>query len=242
MTADDQPGRVTPFDGVADKYDSARPGYPEDAVAWLVGRRRASVLDLGAGTGKLTRSLVAAGHDVIAVDPSEPMLDRLVAASPQVRAATGTAEGIPLPDDSVDVVTVAQAFHWFEPRRALTEIARVLRPSGHLALVWNLPDRSVGWVAELWAVILSSDEPREVERPSLDPPFQPAETATFTHEQRLDRDGLLALVASRSYVAVLPQEQRADLLAAAGSIYDAHADADGIVLPYSTVGFRSTLR
>src|SRR5688500_13886027 len=132
MTADDQPALAASFGGVADEYDSARPGYPDDAVAWLVGRRRASVLDLGAGTGKLTRSLVAAGHDVIAVDPSEPMLDRLVAASPQVRAATGTAEAIPLPDDSVDVVTVAQAFHWFEPARALSEIARVLRPSGNL--------------------------------------------------------------------------------------------------------------
>lgn len=241
MTADNGPAWAMVFDRVADEYESARPGYPDDAVAWLVGRRQASVLDLGAGTGKLTRSLAAAGHDVIAVDPSGPMLDRLAAASPQVRVATGTAEAIPLPDDSVDVVTVAQAFHWFEPARALSEIARVLRPSGHLALVWNHPDCSVGWVAELWSAILSGDEPREVERPSLDPPFQQAETATFSHEQRLDRDGLLALVASRSYVAVLPQEQRADLLAAAGAIYDAHAEADSLVLTYSTVCFRSTL-
>ena len=240
MTADDELARAASFGGVADEYENARPGYPADAVAWLVGRRQASVLDLGAGTGKLTRSLEAAGHDVIAVDPSEPMLDRLIAASPQVRAVTGTAEAIPLQDDSVDVVTAAQAFHWFEPTRALPEIARVLRPSGHLALVWNHPDRTVEWVAELWAVI-SPDEPGRVEVPSLDPLFQPPETATFAHEQRLDRDGLLALVASRSYVAVLPQEHRADLLGAAGAIFDAHADAGDLVLPYSTVCFRSTV-
>lgn len=231
-------GHAAAFDGVADIYERFRPDYPADAVSWLVGDRPAAVLDLGAGTGKLTRALVAAGHDVVAVDPSEPMLAQLRAVLPGVDARSGTAESLPLPDGAVDVVTVAQAYHWFNPRVALPEIARVLRPGGRLALVWNMRDTSVPWLDELWRM-MNPGEPMSVERPRILEPFAEPEARVFTHSQRLDREGLLGLVASRSYVAVRPPEERAVLLDQAGRFYDQHAGPDGIVIPYRTYCFRS---
>jgi ubiquinone/menaquinone biosynthesis C-methylase UbiE len=121
------------FEQAADAYERARPTYPQAAVAWLCERlavrRGRRVLDLAAGTGKLTRSLVAAGADVVAVEPIAAMRERL---PPEVEALDGTAEAIPLPGASVDAVTVAQAFHWFDAEPALAEIHRVLRPGGTL--------------------------------------------------------------------------------------------------------------
>src|SRR5206468_3127739 len=106
------------------------PGYPEEAVRWLVGETPCDVVDLGAGTGKLTRQLVAAGHRVTAIEPLPEMLELLPANAPGAFAVLGNAEVIPLPDAYADVVTAAQAFHWFDHAAALLEIARVLRPSG----------------------------------------------------------------------------------------------------------------
>ena len=123
-------------------YERSRPGYPEDAVRWLAGEKPCDVVDLGAGTGKLTRTLVELGHRVTAVEPLPEMLDQLRAAVPEATAVRGGAEAIPLPAESADVVTVAQAFHWFDHGPALLEIARVLRPGGHIALVWNVRDES----------------------------------------------------------------------------------------------------
>ena len=154
--------RAASFGSVADVYDRARPGYPDEAVRWLVGDAPRRVLDLAAGTGKLTRSLVAAGHDVVAVEPAEEMLAHLRAAVPAAEALVGTAEAIPLPDASVDAVTVAQAFHWFDPPAALREIARVLRPDGALGLVWNTRDEREPWVRRLGELIGS-----EMEGPEL---------------------------------------------------------------------------
>src|SRR5204863_8078124 len=113
---------------VADAYERGRTGYPEEAVRWRVGEQSVDVGDLAAGTGKLTRSLVALGHRVTAVEPLPEMIAHLEAAAPGVPAITGTAESMPLPDASADAVTVAQAFHWFDHAPALVEIARVLRP------------------------------------------------------------------------------------------------------------------
>jgi SAM-dependent methyltransferase len=149
--------RVAPqaarFGDVADRYERARPLYPESAVSELASRcgLRAGtpVADLGAGTGKLTRQLVAVGADVVAVEPAAGMRRRLEAEVPGVPVLDGTAEDIPLPDASVDVVTAGQAFHWFDTHRALDEIARVLRPAGWVALLWNERPES-GWAAELW--------------------------------------------------------------------------------------------
>lgn len=130
---DERRKQAASFAGVADVYERSRPGYPEAAVAWLAGSTPGDVVDLGAGTGKLTRSLVALGHRVTAVEPLEEMLAQLRTSVPAARALTGGAEAMPLPDASIDVVTCAQAFHWFDHDRALAEIARVLRPGGHVA-------------------------------------------------------------------------------------------------------------
>ena len=114
----DKAVRARSFGAAADAYERARPGYPDPAVDWLVPEGARTVLDLGAGTGKLTRALVARGLDVIAVEPLPEMRESLAAAVPEVRAVAGTAEDIPLPDDSVDAITVAQAWHWVDPERA----------------------------------------------------------------------------------------------------------------------------
>lgn len=141
---------ATGFARGAQAYEASRPSYPAAALSCIVGRsglgpgRR--VLDLAAGTGKLTRLLVPSGAEVVAVEPVAAMRAELVAASPGVEALDGTAEAIPLPDASVDAVTVAQAFHWFDPVPALAEIARVLRPGGTLLVVQNERDVEVGWV------------------------------------------------------------------------------------------------
>ncbi|HET6834490.1 MAG TPA: class I SAM-dependent methyltransferase [Acidimicrobiales bacterium] len=149
--------RVAPqaahFGDVADRYETARPLYPQAALSELVARcglRSGTPLaDLGAGTGKLTRQVAALGADVVAVEPAAGMRRRLEAEVPGVRVLDGTAEDIPLPDASVEIVTVGQAFHWFDTHRALDEIARVLRIAGWLALLWNERPES-GWAAGLW--------------------------------------------------------------------------------------------
>src|SRR5712691_5874982 len=133
-------GPHTAFSDVADAYARARPDYPDEAVRWLAGDEPHDIVDLGAGTGKLTRSLVALGHRVTAVEPLDEMRAQLVAALPGTIALAGSAEAIPCPDASADVVSCAQAFHWFAHDAALPEIARVLRPGGRLALVWNSRD------------------------------------------------------------------------------------------------------
>src|SRR4051812_12101086 len=132
--------RAQSFGGVADDYHRARPGYPVEAVRWLLGSSPLDVVDLGAGTGKLTAVLVGEGHRVVAVEPLEPMRSRLVAALPATPALEGSAEEIPLPDGCADAVVVGQAFHWFDVEPALREIARVLRPGGTLGLLWNARD------------------------------------------------------------------------------------------------------
>src|SRR5262249_30183997 len=126
----------------AEAYERARPGYPEEAVAWLAERlgirSGRDVLDLAAGTGQLARALVPLGARVTAIEPIDEMREQLFGALPDVDAFDGTAEAIPLPDESVDAVTCAQAFHWFRPVEALREIHRVLRPGGGLGLIWNM--------------------------------------------------------------------------------------------------------
>src|SRR5438876_726690 len=131
---------ATSFGAVADAYERARPEYPAGAVLWLVGDTPVDVVDLGAGTGKLTRGLVALGHRVTAVEPLPEMLAQLRAAVPDATPLSGGAEAIPLADASADVVVCAQAFHWFDQPVALREIARVLRPGGSIALAWNVRD------------------------------------------------------------------------------------------------------
>ena len=146
------------FGPVAEAYDRGRPGYPADAVRWLVGREAASVLEIGAGTGKLTAELLAQGHDVLATDPDERMLAMLETRVPEARTAVAAAEDLPVEDRSVDVVVAAQAFHWFDHAVALPEIARVLKPGGALALVWNHRDGRIPWVRRLGDLIGTQEQ------------------------------------------------------------------------------------
>ena len=237
-------GPYTAFADVAGAYERGRPGYPDDAVRWLVGDAPADVVDLGAGTGKLTRSLVAHGHRVTAVEPLDEMRGELVGVLPGVRALVGRAEAIPLPAASADVVASAQAFHWFDHDNALPEIARVLRPEGRIALVWNSRDDRDPWMARLSAVIGNESIQESDVVPVLDASglYGPVETAAFTFKQVLDRDGLLDLVLSRSYLAKLPAPERQPVLDAVAALYDETAGPEGALLAYVTECFRATKR
>lgn len=234
-------GPYTAFADVAAAYERGRPEYPEDAVRWLAGDEPKDVVDVGAGTGKLTRGLIALGHRVTAIEPLPEMLEVLVANSPGAFASLGSAEVIPLPDGSADVVTCAQSFHWFDHAAALPEIARVLRPKGRLAVVWNTRDDREGWVARLSKLVGSeSVDLRDAHAPiDASGLFGTVEKAVFTFEQPVDRERLLDLVLSRSYVAKLPPDERAPVLEAVGRLYDEVAGPDGIRLPYVTECFRA---
>jgi ubiquinone/menaquinone biosynthesis C-methylase UbiE len=245
---DTREGRATSFAEVAGSYERARPGYPDAAVRWLAGDPSVDVVDLGAGTGKLTRSLAALGHRVTAVEPLEEMLEQLRVAVPGVRAVVGSAEAIPLLDASADIVTCAQAFHWFDHGPALVEIARVLRPGGTLALVWNTRDDSQAWVAELTDTVIGRSEFRRggvvatiasIDKSGL---YGPVERASFAHSQMLGRRDLVELVRSRSQCAVLSEEERRPVLERVEGLFDAYAMGGRLAMPYVTECFRAAAR
>ena len=238
---DERRGRATSFASVAGAYERSRPGYPGDAVRWLAGLEPVDVVDLGAGTGKLTRSLVTLGHRVTAVEPLAEMIEHLRVAAPEATAVQGGAEAIPLPAGSADVVAVAQAFHWFDHGPALREIARVLRPGGRVALVWNVRDESEAWVTELSDAMVGRTG---VDAGAVGPIdasglFGPVEHASFGHAQEVGREALRELVVSRSYCADLSEEERAPVLQKVDDLFTEHA-RDGVVrLPYVTECFRA---
>ena len=187
------------FERAAGEYERARPGYPDAVVDWMLPAAARTVLDLGAGTGKFSRSLVARGLEVIAVEPDDVMRARLAAGLPTVRALGGTGESIPLPDASVDLVTIAQAWHWMDAARAAVEIARVLRPGGALALVWNIRDERVAWVRRLSEIMGSSDAERFIRGTiEIPEPFGVTETFETDWQNDIDGESLVALVASRA--------------------------------------------
>jgi SAM-dependent methyltransferase len=229
------------FGGVADAYDRGRPSYPVDAVSWLVGSDPATVLELGAGTGKLTRVLVDRGHDVHATDPDPAMLALLETHLPGVRTAVAGAEEIPLADASVDVVIAAQSFHWFDPDRALPEIDRVLRPGGRICLLLNQRNEKIPWVRRLGAIIGTQEQLRNpAEALNSSELFGAVEDSEFTHWQTVDRRSIQDLVLSRSNVAVLDEAGRTAKLAEVLAFYDEYGRGmDGMQLPYLTRCFRA---
>ena len=232
------------FGSVADVYDRGRPSFPREAAAWLAGSEPATVLELGAGTGKLTRELVALGHDVHASDPDPAMLAVLSRHLPDVRVSESGAEEIPLPDRSVDVVVAAQSFHWFDHDRALPEIARVLRPGGRLALAWNVRDERIPWVRRLGRIIGSQEQgiDESAQPVVLSDLFGFVEDATFSFWQQIDRDSVRDLVLSRSNVSTLPDDEREDRLAEVVAFYDDYGRGmDGMQLPYDCRCFRATV-
>lgn len=234
------------FGGAGDAYERGRPGYPADAVAWMAMSlgidADARVLDLAAGTGKFTRALSPFAPRLVAFEPLEGMWRHLHAASPTLPAAAATAERIPLRNQSVDAVTVAQAFHWFRAEEALAEIRRVLRPGGRLGLVWNRRDQSVPWVAELGRLLdrYERDTPRFAKRLwsrafDSNAPFTPLEERAFHYEQQLDVAGLQDRVVSVSFVAALGDDEKANVLDAVATI--ASGLGERFALPYVTEVF-----
>ncbi|HVT67328.1 MAG TPA: class I SAM-dependent methyltransferase [Trebonia sp.] len=215
--------RRNSFGAVAEAYAEHRPDYPEQAVRWCVaplGRDidGLRVLDLGAGTGKLTALLVRLGADVTAVEPDASMLAELGRRLPSVRALCGPAEAIPLPDGSVDAVLCGQAMHWFDMSRALPEIARVLVPGGVLGGLWNSDDDRVEWVAGLQEAAEGAASPSLSRRRSEAAGFStgqfgadlfgPPDRAEFPHAQRLTADALVALIGTHSHVLIMDPERR----------------------------------
>ena len=250
MTSDErQQARAVSFGAVADAYERGRPPYPPEAIDWLLPAGAARVLDLGAGTGKLTRQLAGRGLDVTAVEPSEGMREQLRRVVPGVRALAGTAERIPLPGRSVDAVLVAQAWHWVDPVVAVPEVARVLRPGGLLGLLWNIRDERADWVAKLGAALRRSDGPQSASNtvssaPLVGPPFGPVERHDVEWVHHIPPDALIDMVASRSYVITLPTADRAALLSEVRRLIQTHpalAGADEIALPYLTRCWRAPL-
>jgi SAM-dependent methyltransferase len=236
--------RSLSFGEEAAAYERGRPSYPPEAIDWLLPSGASDVLDLGAGTGKLTIRLVERGLNVVAVDPIPEMLEVLRGSLPDTPALLGTAEEIPLPDDSVDSVLVAQAWHWFDPERAVKEVVRVLRPGGRLGLVWNVRDERLGWVKDLGRIIGHEDDPytrRQVELPS---PFTEQEQRHIEWTSYLTPQALVDLVASRSYCITSPTEVRTRTLDEVRDLLSTHpalVSTSGLALPYITVGIRATL-
>jgi ubiquinone/menaquinone biosynthesis C-methylase UbiE len=231
------------FERAGDDYERGRPGYPADAIEFLVQELNVGagtrVLDLAAGTGKLTRQLVPTGAELVAVEPVAGMRRKLVESASGVKALAGTAEAIPLADGSVDAVFCGQAFHWFDGDRALAEIHRVLRPGGGLALIWNVRDETVEWERRLSELMKrhQAEAPRKrwgrwrdaFERTEL---FTPLRERKFVHEQKGDVDTMLARVASISFVSALPDEQRARFLGEVRALVEPYGSP--LVMHYRT--------
>jgi MOSC domain-containing protein YiiM len=234
------------FSAGADAYERGRPDYSQQAVATLVRELKIGpgtrLLDLAAGTGKLTRQLVDTGAEIVAVEPVAEMRARLVAAVPGAEALEGTAERIPLPNHSVDAVVVAQAFHWFDGVRAISEIRRVLQPTGALGVIWQSRDAARPWIERLNEIIdgAAAGQPRyrgDAWRAAFDISalFDPLETARFAHIQRGDVATMVDRVASISYVAAMPADRRAIVLDAVRELLATDPDTAGaevIELPY----------
>ena len=230
------------FGTVADRYDTYRPSYAADAVVWALGDQPRPVADVGAGTGILSRLLQRLGHEVIAVEPDELMRARLTAVSPGIGALAGTAEEIPLADQSVHAVVAGQAYHWFDTDRAHQEIARVLRPGGVFAAFWNDADPIAPWTVRFVEII---DGPQAtVARPLSDfgECFTPVVQAEFRHDVWLTPADLVAFAMTRSpYLVATPRGKQALVQAVRQLIADTDlAGRERFPMPHVTRVHRAT--
>jgi SAM-dependent methyltransferase len=236
------------FGSAAGTYEAGRPDYPIQAVDWMLqpvvgGERSIRVADVGAGTGKLTRAAVELGAEVVAVDPDPKMLAVLREHVHGVPTFVGSAERLPLPDASVDAVLLGQAWHWVEAGAGSAEVGRVLRSGGVLGLVWNIRDEGVPWVARLTEIMhgSSAEEALAEGDPPLAAPFPDLERAEWRWTRPMNRDTLLAMARSRSYIITASPTDRAEIESGLAALFDEiGAVGDRVVdLPYVTRAYRA---
>jgi SAM-dependent methyltransferase len=246
------------FGTVADEYNRLRPGPSAEALDWLLPDGAADVLEIGAGTGVLTRLLEQRVAHVTAVEPDDRMRAVLASRNAGVDVLAGQAEEIPAPTCSYDVVIAASAWHWVDEERAVPEVARVLRPSGRLSLVWSGPDRSVDWVRSLWAggIIFSPEEQADVDarrrrRHAVhvdiggQSPFLEPEAALFRWSRLMTKRDLVALATTYSAVITMEEEDRErhlDAMACFLDEHDAFVGLDSIDVPMRSYCWRATKR
>jgi ubiquinone/menaquinone biosynthesis C-methylase UbiE len=229
-------------------YERGRPDYPAAAVAFMADQLGlhdgAMVVDIGAGTGKLSRLLIETGARVLAVEPVAAMRDQFSRVVPQMSLLEGTAEALPLADAVADAATAAQAFHWFANAKALAEIHRVLKPHGRLGLIWNNRDADSGWVREVWALIErgEGDLPRYRKgtwKNAFDEyaGFRPVVEKSFAHEQHANFATITDRIASLSFVANMDETDRNRLLGDLHTVLERHPETRGkttVTIPYRT--------
>jgi SAM-dependent methyltransferase len=255
MTTDQD--RATSFGSIAQDYDRLRPGPPAQALDWMIPPGCGTALDLAAGTGLFTRALAERVPEVIAVEPDDRMRAVLAGRSPEVRALAGRAEQIPLPDASVDAVFVSAAWHWFDHQVAITEIARVLRDGGRLAVVWTSRNRTVDWVFELDAARLrtgsdqeSAEESDEELRQRMEQrfrftlpegsPFAETSGARFPFSRTMTPDEVVAWLGTYSQVIVADPADRDARLARVRALLEEHANgARTVEIPLTSQAWRT---
>jgi SAM-dependent methyltransferase len=244
------------FGEVAGSYDRFRPGPPEAALDWLLPAGARDIVEIGAGTGALTRQLVARATHVRAIEPDERMRAVLATRVPEADIIAGQAEEMPVEDSSFDVVIGASSWHWVDEERAVPEVARVLRPGGTFALLWNGPDRSVDWLRSLWAAGVRLDGDRvtapETRRRgrftvSLGPggQFREPERRLLEWATPMTRNELLGLAGTYSAVIVMGASERDEYLGAMTRFLDAHEElaVNGVLsVPMRCLCWRTTRR
>ncbi|HEX5622579.1 MAG TPA: class I SAM-dependent methyltransferase [Solirubrobacteraceae bacterium] len=232
----------------AEQYEQGRPGWPAEAVAAVIERFEArTVLDLAAGTGKLTRILVEHASEVLAIEPVDGMRAVLERTVPEARLLDGTAEAIPLPDASLDAVFVAEAFHWFDLERAAREVARVLRPGGGLAILWNYLARDIDWADEVYDAMKAHriDHARGPDkvpwREAIEAVFGPLRKETFDHDHVTDRERVITELSSHSSIGALPPDRLQAALDAAREVLERHG-IERVAIPLRTTIYTAQKR
>ncbi len=214
MAAGDGPARAMSFGAIAGDYDRFRPGPPPEALKWLLPRQRRAAVDIGAGTGALTRLLVGPVDHVVAVEPDRRMGVVLAARVPDASVVAARAESLPLRDGCVDAVVGSSMWHWVDEERAVSEAARVLRPGGALGVLWSGPDRTQPWLAELLATVrpivaAGATAPRRHRRAlhlPEDAPFTPPQTRTVQWSLAVSTEDFVELACTYSGFIVLPDD------------------------------------